>query len=351
MESPLVSVIIPVYNGENVIGPALESVLTQSYGNLEVIVVDDCSKDNSRKVIDSYKDPRIKKLFLDKNLNLCRSSNLGFSQATGKYITTLGHDDLWHVDKIKKQVEYMESEPDVSLCFTKVEIIDEHNNIASDYWIGLYDIFDVDNLSRYEWLYEMLTGGNRFCAPSAMFRKDVGDLVGYYRNSLIQLQDYDLWVRFLLKGGIHVIEERLTYYRRCIENGASLSTTSIETSNRERHEYYYIVRDNINSMDDGLFIEVFKDRLHSGSPNDKEIKCEKALLLTELKNPLAYLDLLPLFDDEDTSNYLEEACKFTLSDFYTFNTAPLRLDDTYYSLFLQQKDLINSIQGNLKQDK
>ena len=110
-EEPLVSVIIPVHNAEDVIENTLDSVLNQSYQNMEVIIVDDASTDSSREKIEAYEDSRLKKIFLETNHHVCYSGNIGFENATGKYIALIGHDDCWRADKLEKQISFLEEHP------------------------------------------------------------------------------------------------------------------------------------------------------------------------------------------------------------------------------------------------
>jgi len=96
-EMPLVSVVMSVYNGEKFVAETIESVLNQTYSNIEVIIVDDCSKDGSRQIIEKYqkKDRRVRTILMDRNSNVCVACNRAFANATGKYVAVIGHDDIW----------------------------------------------------------------------------------------------------------------------------------------------------------------------------------------------------------------------------------------------------------------
>ena len=105
----LVSVIVPVYDCENFVGETIESVLNQTYNNLELILVDDCSRDNSLRIISEYasKDSRVKIIESRRNRGTAVAFNKGLSKAEGRYIALIDSDDLWVEDKLEKQIKFM----------------------------------------------------------------------------------------------------------------------------------------------------------------------------------------------------------------------------------------------------
>ena len=120
-----VSVLMSSYNHEKYIAQAIESVLDQTFRDLELIVVDDCSTDNSRKIIESYqaKDPRVKSFFHSINMGIPATANDCLRRASGKYISYLGSDDLWMEDKLEKQLRVLEKIPN-KLVWSEALIID-----------------------------------------------------------------------------------------------------------------------------------------------------------------------------------------------------------------------------------
>lgn len=235
-EEPLVSVIIPVHNAEDVIENTLDSVLNQSYQNMEVIIVDDASTDSSREKIEAYEDSRLKKIFLETNHHVCYSGNIGFENATGKYIALIGHDDCWRADKLEKQISFLEEHPSYGLTFTWVNIIDENGenkNVENDIF---YKTFRNDNFKKEYWNRRLIVKGNSFCAPSACIRSDILKRTGIYRYALVQLQDYDLWLRILRETEVYTIQEKLTYYRRFTQAGKNVSDMNEKAKARDYHE-------------------------------------------------------------------------------------------------------------------
>lgn len=110
MNNDLVSIVIPVYNASKFLDETINSIFNQSYNNLEIIFINDCSKDNSTDIIKKYqkKDKRIILIDNKRNLGAAESRNVGIKKSTGKYLCFLDADDLWNKDKIKKQIEFIQ---------------------------------------------------------------------------------------------------------------------------------------------------------------------------------------------------------------------------------------------------
>lgn len=318
MEEPLVSVILPVYNGADFVGETIESILNQTYKNIELIIVDDASVDQSRKVIGSYKDSRIKTIFCKKNRNVVNSGNIGFEEAKGKYIALIGHDDLWKADKLEKQIAFLEEHPSYSVCFSLMDVIDENRKIVKNSFF--YNLFSENNQEADEWVRKLFVYGNSFCAPSACIRKTMLDKAGYYRYALVQLQDYDLWLRLFLEGEVYIYPEKLTFYRR-FNNGKNLSAINAETQIRSKHEENYIRSSFIKNMPEKKFTNVFYKYIQNPEAgNEKEIWCEKILFLFNCGISLARYDLADLLEDAECRRILEEKYQIDLNCFYKMNT-------------------------------
>jgi glycosyltransferase involved in cell wall biosynthesis len=206
--SPLVSVCIASYNHERFIAEAVSSVITQSYSDWELIVVDDASTDRSPEILQDITaqfSGQIRLVLLEKNAGPSEALNLAIREAKGEYLALLGSDDRMHVDRLKMQVDYLARHPDVSTVFTKVFGIDADGK-RLDAAVQIFDkpITDVRN---------QLLQGNFLSAPSVMGRRDVWLEVGLHNTELRYIQDYDLWLRILDNHEIARIEDRLTEYR------------------------------------------------------------------------------------------------------------------------------------------
>lgn len=319
--APLVSVCVLVYNGAAFVHETIESVLKQTYSNIEFLIVDDCSTDNSREIIEAYhkKDERIKTIFLEKNSNVCTAGNCAFEKARGKYIAIIGHDDVWKPDKLEKQVAFLEEHPDVGACFTWIEVIDDWKSIVSYKNYLMYQAMNVDNDSTESWLRQMiLYKSNWACAPSVCIRRTVLERTGYYRYGLLQLQDYDLWLRILCQSSIYVLQDKLTWYRKF--NGKKNLSNLAGTTNRLEHEKWWVISNMIEQMTDEQFLKVFRDDLKWQDASGHEAAlCEKAFLLWSLGGSLAERNFMELLESAECRDILERKYQFTLNDFYAMN--------------------------------
>ena len=124
MHAGLVSVLLPNYNGEKHLEEAIDSVLGQTYANIELIIVDDGSSDYSKTSIERYTDNRIKKIYLKRGKHISYALNQGLKYASGEYIARIDADDIWEKDKLEKQITYMNEHQEVAACFTKISLID-----------------------------------------------------------------------------------------------------------------------------------------------------------------------------------------------------------------------------------
>src|SRR5690606_28917246 len=113
MREPLVTVFMPVYNSEQYIREALESILNQTYQNLDILLVDDGSTDRSVEIIKSYQDTRIRLIQNEKNMGIPYTRNVGLKEAKGKYIAIMDSDDIAVSNRIERQIQYLETNPHI----------------------------------------------------------------------------------------------------------------------------------------------------------------------------------------------------------------------------------------------
>lgn len=260
-ENVKVTVILTSYNHEGSIQEAIDSVLNQTFKDFELIIWDDASTDNSWDIIQSYTDSRIRSFRNEKNLgagNLKRA----IAKVKSRLIAVHHSDDSWELDKLEKQVAYLEQNLDVGAVFTWANIIDEDGMPFKDKNHLYYGIFDQPNRTRYEWLNHFFYHGNALCHPSVLIRKDVYDDVGMYPNGMALMQDFDMWLRVLLRYEIHVIPERLVRFR-VHKNEANSSGNRPENRVRGQFEYLQLLN-NYRSI--GSFQELVKVFPEEASP-------------------------------------------------------------------------------------
>jgi hypothetical protein len=213
MTTPLISVVLPVYNGAADVERAVGSVLTQTCDDFELILINDGSKDNSADVLESMRDPRIR-LFHQDNIGLAGTLNRGIGLARGRYIARQDQDDLSHPERFARQVEFLECHPDHGLLGSAAEIWvgDTPTDRAHDHPI------DHGALS-----FELLFN-NPFVHSSVMVRKSAIEAVGGYTTDPARQppEDYELWSRMARHTRVANLPERLLVYR---EVPASMSRT------------------------------------------------------------------------------------------------------------------------------
>lgn len=199
---PLVSVYIPSYNHEKYVSDSIKSVLNQTYKNIELIVIDDGSKDNSVSIIQNLADKYGFKFIHRPNKGLSATINQALNLANGKYICGCASDDKFILDKIEKQVKFMEENPDVAVCCgNHIEFNENYENKISLKFDKKYD-------------FETLLEFDLISASTAMIKSEVLKKLGGYDENMI-IEDLDMWLRITHAGyKIAHIDEYLAHYRK-----------------------------------------------------------------------------------------------------------------------------------------
>ena len=205
---PLVSAIIPSYNHENYIEECVLSIVNQTYKNIELIVIDDGSTDRSREILEQLQKQHGFVLVLQDNQGVSKTMNKAIRQyAHGKYITGSASDDFLMPDKVERQVNYMESDPDCSLVFGKVHMVDAQSWIIE----GLTVVDPVED-PVYSVSFDGLIERNCIPAATIMYRKDMWEQCGGYNENSI-IEDWGLWLEFAYSGKIVYLDEYFAFYR------------------------------------------------------------------------------------------------------------------------------------------
>lgn len=203
MSNPIVSIITPMHNAAATIRETIESVLSQSYDNWEIIIVDDCSTDSSATIVKEYcgKDERVKYHLSEENIGACGARNKGLELAKGRYIAFLDSDDTWTANKLEKQCEFMERNQ-VAFSYTACDVIDENSNPTGQ----------VRHVPK-EVDYKELLKGN--CIPCLTVMLD-REKVDYKGMPNVHHEDFAAWLDILRPGvTAYGIDEVLAHYRVC----------------------------------------------------------------------------------------------------------------------------------------
>ncbi|MBL8528902.1 MAG: glycosyltransferase [Burkholderiales bacterium] len=253
--APTVSVLIKTYNHAPYAAQAIQSVLDQSFQDFEIVVTDDGSTDETLAILRTFSDPRIRLEALPANRGISTAMNVTVARARGRYLAILNSDDWALPGRLRKQVAFLDANPDVSLVFGLPRAVDEAGlptAAFNDFRLPL----TFPDFARRTWLRQFFFHGNCLCAPSAMIRREAYDAAGSYDPRLTNLQDLDMWIRMLTAGhNIHVLPEPLTAFR--IRDGnANMSAPTAETHLRSTHESIKIL-ERFAEFSEDLFREVF----------------------------------------------------------------------------------------------
>ncbi len=219
--NPKVTVLMSVYNGEKYLREAIDSILGQTFKDFEFLIIDDGSTDGSLEIIRSYADPRIWLIQNEENIGLTRSLNKGLKLSQGQYIARMDADDISLLERLEKQVHFLDEHMGVGLVsssYIKINVDGEE--------IG-YQKVSTEN----DEIKERLLRFNCFCHPSAVFRRECIERVGAYRETFEIAQDYDLWLRIAEEFEVANIEEPLCKWRVCPD--------SISTWKKVQQELYH----------------------------------------------------------------------------------------------------------------
>lgn len=221
---PLVSIITPVYNGEDNIGHTIESVVNQTLKDFELIIVDDLSTDNTKNIVKEYakNDSRIKFYTLEKKGGASAARNLAIEKAKGRYIAFLDGDDMWQEDKLEKHINFMK-ENDIAFSYTDYAYIDEDNK----------QLNIVRKCPRKMSYFRMLLGDSVGCLTVIYDSKKVGKI------SIPEIEkrnDYALWCRILkkVKRG-YKYDDVLSFYRKTTGSLSSGSKFGLLKYHYEMH--------------------------------------------------------------------------------------------------------------------
>ncbi|MBR2753949.1 glycosyltransferase [Candidatus Saccharibacteria bacterium] len=209
---PKVSIILSSYNHAQYISKSIQSILKQTFSDFELYIIDDCSDDDSWKIIKSFKDSRIISVRNKKNLGIVIRPEI-INRLKGEYIAMAHCDDEWALDKLEKQVAFLDKNSDYDACFTLVKLIDDDGNRFVDKQHQYYSIFEQKNRSRLEWLQHFFYNGNAVCHPSVLLRMSAQKKYSLYAAGMAALPDAYRWIKLCLHSNIYIYPERLTYFR------------------------------------------------------------------------------------------------------------------------------------------
>ena len=229
---PRVSVLMPVYNAGRFLTQAIDSIVEQTFCDWELIVINDGSTDNSKAIIESYSDDRIRYYENESNLKLIKTLNRGIDLCTGEYIARMDADDIASPCRLEEQVGFLDKNPLHIMCGTNATIINNKGERVGK----------IHNLTTNDFLQINLLFSDPFVHPSMLIRKDIL-AVNKYDERYRHTEDYELWCRIAPMGLVANLSEELLEYRW---HDANVSVVHNDEQNRVKDE---IIRQQLQKLD------------------------------------------------------------------------------------------------------
>ena len=204
MELPLISCVVPVFNGERYLAEALESILKQSYRSLEIIVVDDGSTDGTAAVMDHYAGQA--RLLRQANAGTAAARNLGLNAAQGEFVAFLDADDLWHPEKLERQMARFQARPELDYCVAHVQ----------NFWVP--ELIEEEKRFRDHRISKALPG---YTTGTLLVRHVCFDAVGFFDATIRHADDTEWFLRASEHGATMELLSDVLLYRRLHQNNSS----------------------------------------------------------------------------------------------------------------------------------
>lgn len=220
MENKKVSVICPTYNCEKFVSETIQSVLSQSYSNIELIIVDDCSTDKTIEIVKSFSDKRIKLIVNKTNSGAAFSRNVALKAATGEYIAFLDGDDVWLKDKLSNQINFM-NEHNYAFTYTDYELIDENNKRLNVFYTG------PKKVTYRKFLHIDYIG-----TSTAIYKREICPLL-QVPNDIYKRNDDALWLTLSKFADCYRLPAVYSQYRR--------SSNSISSGKKSKLFKYHVI--------------------------------------------------------------------------------------------------------------
>lgn len=327
---PKITVWLTSYNHGQFISKTIESILNQTFRDFELIIVDDCSTDNSWKIIQEYAqhDKRIRPIRHEKNMGGSQLDD-SLDLINGEYIAIAHSDDVWDLTKLEKQFNFLSNNKSYVACFTHVDLIDEKDNIFDNSNHHYFNVFNQPNRNRYEWLRYFFDNGNCLCHPSILIRKKL-----YYNERIKPIgyhsfPDFYRWIKICTKYEIYVLQEKLTYFR-IRENGEIQDSGESDTKYKQIYtEEFLLVKEYYNLKEKDAIINVFPESKKYFLHDDyvPEFIISKMLLLSQ-KNPYQLVALEKLFE---LLNNKEKSQK--IYELYNYDNKQFSIDKKMNDIF------------------
>ena len=293
-----ISVLIPTYNVEKFVEKAIRSIMLQTYSDLEIIIVDDCSTDNTFHILQQLakEDSRIKLFRNETNKIIAKTLNLALDQATGKYIARMDGDDIADTRRIEILYKYLQENPNIMLVGSNLFSIDENDNILQE------EIYPQD----FEIIKRVAIYGSPISHHWLTYKSIYKD-IGYYR--MAGAEDYDFILR-LISNNINIanVQEKLYYLRiRKGNTASSMGLSQLKASNYIRKLYKERIKNNSikDTYSDKNYYKILKTNLLEKITFKISSFFQRKFILRKKREGIIYLPLAILFSPYYQLQYLK----------------------------------------------
>jgi glycosyltransferase involved in cell wall biosynthesis len=210
--TPKVSVLMPSFNYARYLPVAIESVLSQSYSDLELIITDDCSTDESREIVEQWRqrDRRVVPVLHAVNHGLARARNSGLAVSSGEFVALCDADDVWLPEKLKTQMDCFRAQPELGLVHSDSAIIDGDGTLTGRRFSSLLHRRGQITSGK---VFEELCERNFLCVPTVILRREAIEYAGGFEENLRSLEDWVCWTKVSRKYPFHYVKDTLVHYR------------------------------------------------------------------------------------------------------------------------------------------
>lgn len=303
MDKNIFSIVVLSYNQKSLIKETLNSIYNQSFKNIELVISDDASTDNTQKIITEWVDEHKNRFvnviinFNEKNLGISANHTAGIKLVTGEFVKYIGGDDILLPDAVQKMNEFLINNKEARFCASKVKVFYRKN----DKYVTFREIpekrvFNKLKKANASEQFKILMQGNSIPAPGTFFRKSVFEQYGYFDTKFRTFEDWHQWLKFLLNGeGLFLLDDYTVSFRK---HANSLSTSAFYSKNKDFYtenlnvykEYIFPNLDKLSLIE--AFSVLTKSKQLSKLVNDGiNKKNYKLARLYKLIDPLWWVDI------------------------------------------------------------
>lgn len=266
---PKISVIMPLYNAEQYVKKAIGSILQQSYKDFELLIIDDCSTDNTLEVVSSIKNPKIKIVSNEKNKGIAYSRNKGLDLAESEYIALMDDDDLTVSNRFELQNDYLESYVDIDVVGGRHCAIDQKDQIIQSF---MEPLNNPQYIRAYLMFYNAIANGSTMIRNDFLKKNHIK-----YADDCLGMEDYRFWIDCSVKGKITNLSEVLLYWRKSGTNETSKINDNWSISRADKYadlQRYALGLNGYSLLEEeyGVLNNMFPEIITSSIVNVKDMK-------------------------------------------------------------------------------